>query len=229
MTIAENLQRIRETIAKTAALAGRNPQDITLLAASKGQSIQKIEAAIDAGQKIFGENYLQEALKKIVALNNPALEWHFIGSIQHNKTRKIAEHFTWVQSVCDPIIAQRLNAQRPHDLPNLNICIEVNLNHEDTKSGVPPDADVIEKLIYTCLAFPRLNVRGLMTIPKPRSSFEEQSLAFRRLADLRQTLIARGLVNLDTLSMGMSQDFEAAIAEGSTIVRIGTAIFGQRL
>lgn len=179
-----------------------------------------------AGQNCFGENYLQEALPKMIALSNKSIEWHFIGSIQSNKTRNIAGHFAWVHSVDDMKIARRLNDQRPRHLPPLNICIEINVSHEATKSGI--DFDKALALAQYCLTLPRLKLRGLMTIPAPMKNFNEQRNEFHKLFLLYQSLRGKGFT-LDTLSMGMSGDFEAAIAEGSTLVRIGAGIFGERV
>lgn len=203
----------------------REKNSVRLLAVSKLQPIEKLRAAIDEGQMCFGESYLQEALEKMAKINNPAIEWHFIGPVQSNKTRKIAEHFAWVHSIFDLKIAQRLNDQRPDDLPPLNICLEVNISHEATKSGVA--ADELLSLAKACQSLPRLKLRGLMTIPAATNDFDEQRAAFRQLRELFE-MLQKNNVALDTLSMGMSEDFEAAIAEGSTIVRVGTAIFGDR-
>lgn len=196
-----------------------------MLAVSKGQSIEKIREAYDAGQQLFGENYLQEALIKMTALSDVHIEWHFIGPIQSNKTRKIAEHFSWVHSVDNLKTAQRLNDQRPAHLPPLNICLEVNISHEISKSGIAPPQT--KSLATTCLSLPRLRLRGLMAIPAPQIDFQQQRAAFHLLAELFHALRGDG-IPLDTLSMGMSDDFEAAIAEGSTIIRLGTAVFGRR-
>jgi hypothetical protein len=182
-------------------------------------------AAYSAGQSSFGENYLQEALLKMDKLPSD-IEWHFIGAIQRNKTKKIAEHFDWVQSVDSTIIAQRLNDQRPLHLSPLNICIEVNVNHENTKIGVL--SENVFSLATYCMNLPRLRLRGLMTIPFPQLHFSQQRQSFQQLHILYQSLLQKGLP-LDTLSMGMSDDFEAAIAYGSTMVRIGTALFGERI
>lgn len=197
---------------------------VQLLAASKGQPINRILNLYQEGQRAFGENYLQEALPKIQTLP-PDIEWHFIGPIQRNKTKKIAEHFAWVQSIDNAIIAKRLSDQRPAHLPALNICIELNLDNEPTKSGV--DSRHVFPLLKYCMTLPRLHVRGLMAIPKPSPIFSEQRYAFHQLFLLFQTL-QKQISSLDTLSMGMSDDFEAAVAEGSTMVRIGRALFGAR-
>lgn len=218
-----NLLAIKDAIANCAKQYGRDPASVSLLAVTKNQSLEAVRAAYAAGQRLFGENYLQEALPKIAAL--PDCEWHFIGPIQSNKTRKIAEHFSWVQSVASLSIAKRLNEQRPFNLPPLNICIEVNLNAEASKSGVS-ELDVLP-LAEACLALPRLHLRGLMAIPENTDDLNMARRNFHQLAELQNQLISKG-IPLDTLSMGMSHDFEAAIAEGSTMVRIGQAIFGSR-
>ena len=226
-TISENLAVIRDRIACYAQKYGRK-DEIHLLAASKGQSIPKILAAIHAHQYHFGENYLQEALTKINALSAyPELTWHFIGSLQRNKTRKVAEHFSWVHSVCRKDIACRLNEQRPAHLPALNICLEVNISGENGKTGTTTLQEVLELANY-CSSLPRLHLRGLMTVPQVSKNMPEARTSFHQLFLLWQSLRQRGFA-LDTLSMGMSQDFEAAIAEGSTLIRIGTAIFGRRM
>lgn len=226
--VENNLQHVKQLIADYEKKYQRETGCVTLLAASKGQSIEKITAAFHAGQRVFGENYLQEALEKMSALG-PALtekiEWHFIGPVQSNKTRKIAEHFAWVHSIDDKKIAQRLNDQRPSSLPPLNICIEVNVSHEDSKSGV--SLNEVMALAQFCHTLPRLHLRGLMAIPAAYSQIEKQRGEFHKLLLLSQTLREQGLA-IDTLSMGMSQDFEAAIAEGATIIRVGSALFGKR-
>lgn len=225
MTIATNLTAIKDLILTYEKKYGREEGSVKLLAVSKRQSIEKIKAAVEAGQVAFGENYLQEALLKIRILADPPLEWHFIGPIQSNKTRKIAEHFAWVHSIDNVKIAKRLNDQRPAHLPPLNVCIEVNVSGELTKSGVSLK-DTASLTAY-CFSLPRLKVRGLMTIPAFHASFIEQRQAYNKLYTLWQQLHQHH-GSLDTLSMGMSNDFEAAIAEGSTLIRIGTAIFGER-
>ena len=224
--IENNLIAIKQSINLFEERYGRQSGSVQLLAASKGQPAEKILTAINAGQRAFGENYLQEALTKISAINDPSVDWHFIGSIQSNKTKKIAEHFSWVQSVADKNIAQRLNDQRPEHLPPLNICIEVNISAERAKSGVM--ADELLWLLDFCNTLPRIKLRGLMAIPAIQSDFDAQRKIFHKLLSLLHSLREQGY-NLDTLSMGMSDDYEAAIAEGSTMVRIGTAIFGHRV
>ncbi|MBK9131689.1 MAG: YggS family pyridoxal phosphate-dependent enzyme [Gammaproteobacteria bacterium] len=221
----QSLHAIQARIAAAERLYQRPPGSVSLLAVSKAHSAADVRAVLDAGQRMFGESYLQEALAKITALAGQAIEWHFIGPIQSNKTRGIAEHFSWVHSVDRLKIAQRLSTQRPAHLPPLNICIEVNISGEASKSGVPP-AEVAE-LARECSLLPRLQLRGLMTIPPVSRDFETQRDYFRRLRELRDALNQTGSA-LDTLSMGMTDDLEAAIAEGSTLVRIGSGIFGER-
>jgi pyridoxal phosphate enzyme (YggS family) len=199
---------------------GHELHSVTLLAVSKKQSLQKIKEAIAAGQQDFGESYLQEALPKITALSDENIAWHFIGPIQSNKTRGIAENFDWVHSVCQPSIAERLSRQRPSSLAPLNMFIQVNISNDPNKAGIAPDsvsefASIIETL-------PQLRLRGLMGIPA-----QDDASAFKRLHELQEALQAQGSA-LDCLSMGMSGDFEEAIANGATCVRIGSAIFGQR-
>jgi len=219
--VREILARLREYEIKYQ----RQPGSVQLLAVTKNQSLEKMQQAIAAGQRAFGENYLQEALLKIAALKNQPLAWHFIGHIQSNKTQKISENFSWVHSVSEKKIAKRLNDQRPPALPPLNICIEVNISHEKTKSGI--DVTEAAELAEYCLTLPRLKLRGLMTIPAPQQEFAAQRAAYHQLRILWQQLCDLGMA-LDTLSMGMSNDMEAAVAEGATIVRIGTSLFGKR-
>jgi pyridoxal phosphate enzyme (YggS family) len=205
----------------------RPPYSVLLVAASKAQPLAKIQEAIAAGQKQFGENYLQEALTKIPALQkNPTLEWHFIGSIQSNKTRHLAEHFSWVHTVTHAKVAQRLNEQRPPELPPLNICLEINVSQEASKTGLTELAEIITLAEY-CQSLPHLRLRGLMTIPAPQPTLAAQRAEFSKLASLQQMLNKQGFT-LDTLSMGMTADLEAAIAEGATIVRVGRGVFGER-
>ena len=229
MSISENLQLVQHRIATSAQAAGRDPTSITLLAVSKTFDAQAVLTAAQAGQRAFGENYVQEAIDKISAtreLNpNLQLEWHFIGPIQSNKTRQIAEHFDWVHSVDRLKIAQRLSEQRPVDMPPLQICLQVNVSGEATKSGLEPDA--LLELAREVNALPNLRLRGLMAIPEPTEDVEQQRAAFAKLRLMQNDLQAVG-IQTDTLSMGMSADMDAAIAEGATIVRIGTAIFGGR-
>jgi pyridoxal phosphate enzyme (YggS family) len=226
-SIAAKVQEVRQRIADACHAAQRPVQSVTLLAASKTFGAQAIRDAYEAGLREFGENYVQEALVKIDALADlrPGLQWHFIGPLQSNKTREVAEHFDWVHTIDRLKIAERLSAQRPLHLSPLNVCVEVNVSGEASKTGVAPgDALALARAVS---ALPRLVLRGLMSIPEPVEGFEAQRSAHRRLADLLRSLNAQGL-RLDTLSMGMSGDLEAAIAEGATLVRIGTAIFGAR-
>lgn len=224
-TIASNMQAVRDAIDTAARAAGRDPQDVALLAVSKTFPAEDIRAAYAAGQYRFAENYVQEGIGKIAELQDLDIEWHFIGPIQSNKTRLIAENFSWVHSIERLKIAERLSAQRPENLPTLQACIEVNISGEASKSGVAPNEAAA--LAQAVAVLPRLQLRGLMTIPQPDSNPAQQHAAFAQLRQLQTDLINRG-IPLDTLSMGMSHDFPAAIAEGATLVRIGTAIFGAR-
>lgn len=224
-TIASQIDKVLTRINAAATLASRPFDDITLIAVSKTKPTSDIEAAAACGLRHFGENYLQEALDKIEALQGLDLTWHFIGPIQSNKTRPIAEHFDWVHSVDRLKIAQRLSDQRPTSLEPLNICLQVNISNEDSKSGV--SVEQAAELAREMTALPNIRLRGLMAIPKPSDDPAEQAAAFEAVATLFHTL-SRTIPELDTLSMGMSQDLEAAIAAGSTMVRIGTDIFGAR-
>jgi len=224
-TIADHLQAVRERIARACAASGRDVQDVTLLAVSKTFGPQAVREAHAAGQIAFGENYLQEAVQKIAALRDLPLAWHCIGPVQSNKTRLVAEHFDWVHSVDRLKIAQRLSEQRPEHLPPLQVCLQVNVDGGATKSGVAPDE--VAELARAVAQLPRLALRGLMTIPEPAPDFAAACAVHRRTRALFDLLRATGLP-LDTLSMGMSADLEAAIQEGSTMVRVGTAIFGGR-
>ena len=225
-TIAANLQAVKSRIAAAATAAGRAPGAVTLLAVSKTVAASTLRECAAAGQRAFGENYLQEALDKIALLNALNLEWHFIGPLQSNKTRLIAENFQWVHSIERERIAARLNDARPPRLPPLNVCIQVNVSGEASKSGTAPGAEVT--LAAAIRAMPRLRLRGLMAIPEPtpNAALRRQRYAFLR--QLQDALIALGHP-LDTLSMGMSDDLEDAIAEGATMVRVGTAVFGARV
>lgn len=223
--LLQNLSATHERIAAAALRCGRDPASVGLVAISKGQSADKLRRIAAAGHRDFGENYLQEALAKIAALDDLRLTWHFTGQIQANKTRPIAEHFAWVHTVDRERIALRLNEQRPHHAPPLNICLQVLLEAEPGKGGVR-DTE-LAALAARVRELPRLRLRGLMCIPPHRETFDEQLALFRRLSALRDELNARGF-ELDTLSMGMSSDLEAAVAAGATWVRIGTAIFGAR-
>jgi pyridoxal phosphate enzyme (YggS family) len=229
MSISENLQLVQHRIATSAQAAGRDPSSVTLLAVSKTFDAQAVLTAAQAGQRVFGENYVQEAIDKISATRqlNPdlQLEWHFIGPIQSNKTRQIAEHFDWVHSVDRLKIAQRLSEQRSADMPPLQICLQVNVSGEATKSGLEPDA--LLELARVVNQLPNIRLRGLMAIPEPTEDVQQQRAAFAALRLMQNDLQAAG-IQTDTLSMGMSADMDAAIAEGATIVRIGTAIFGGR-
>jgi len=217
-TIADNLQAVKARIARAAQEARRDPADVTLLAVSKTHPPERIAEAYAAGQNAFGENYVQEALGKMQAL--PALEWHLIGPLQSNKTRIAAEHFLWVHTVAIEKIASRLSEQRPAHLPPLNVLIQLNVSKEPTKSGVEPSAAL--SLAGTIARLPGLKLRGVMAIPEPGAGQER----YREVRDAFDSL--KGRFDIDTLSMGMSDDMELAISEGATLVRIGTAIFGKR-
>lgn len=223
--ISTRLAAVRTRISHAEAQYGRIHGSVTLLAVSKTWPASAIRDAATAGQIHFGESYLQEALDKIGALSDLDLVWHFIGPVQSNKTRDIATHFDWVHSVDRVKIAQRLNDQRPDTMPPLNICLQVNIANEPTKSGVTPAQ--LPQLAAEMACFPRLRLRGLMTIPAQVNDIDQQRKAFHELGSLLHTLNTDGFA-MDTLSMGMSADMEAAIAEGATIVRIGTDIFGVR-
>ena len=220
------LAEIRLRIDRAAKAAGRDPASVTLIAVSKSQSAENIRSVATAGVTDFGENYLQEAKPKMDLLADLSVCWHFIGAIQSNKTRTIAERFNWVQSVDRLSIAQRLSDQRPFHASPLNICLQVALVPEPNKSGVAPE-DVAD-LAQRVAELPRIRLRGLMCVPPPQNEAAVQAAVFARLRKLKEELNMRGL-ELDTLSMGMSADFETAIAEGATQVRIGTALFGPRL
>jgi pyridoxal phosphate enzyme (YggS family) len=223
--IADNLQAVRSRIAAAARVSGRDPAAVGLLAVSKTFGADAVLAARAAGQQAFGESYVQESVDKIRSIADPGIEWHFIGPLQSNKTRPVAEHFHWVHSVSSEKIARRLSEQRPEALGALSVCLQVNISGEATKAGVSEAA--LPALARAVASMPRLRLRGLMCIPAPADGFEAQREPFARLARLRDALCADGLA-LDTLSMGMSDDLEAAVAEGATWVRVGTAIFGAR-
>jgi len=225
-SISERLQAVKSRLWQAETEAGRAPESVALIAVSKTQPADAIRAAHAAGQRAFGENYLQESLEKMAVLADLPLEWHFIGPIQSNKTRPIAENFAWVHGVDRLKIAQRLSDARPASLPPLNICIEVNVSGEESKGGVEPNE--VQTLAEAVAQLPGLKLRGLMAIPAPTNDIALQHQQFRMLRELLESLKQRGLA-LDTLSMGMSEDFPAAIVEGATIVRIGTAIFGPRI
>jgi pyridoxal phosphate enzyme (YggS family) len=224
-TIAARLQAVNERIGRATQAAGRVPQDVTLVAVSKTFPASAVSEAYAAGQRAFGENYLQEALEKVRSLPLPDMIWHFIGPIQSNKTRQIAENFNWIHGMDREKIALRLSEARPPQLPPLQVCIQVNISGEQSKSGVWPEQALGLALAVSRL--PRLRLRGLMAVPEPTTDAELTHRRFRALRELRDEIFRRG-VALDTLSMGMSDDMEAAIAEGATLVRIGTAIFGAR-
>ncbi len=223
--ITAHLLAVRQRIAAAETRFDRTPGSVRLLAVSKGQPVAALREAYSAGQHNFGESYAQEALGKIAALADCAPEWHFIGPLQRNKTRTVAAHFDWVQSLDRLTLAERLHAQRPAEMPALQVCIEVNISGETSKSGVAPGD--VPALATAVAALPRLQLRGLMALPAPTNEFAAQRAAFQRLRVLYDDLCARGFT-LDTLSMGMSDDMEAAIAAGATLVRVGTAIFGER-
>ena len=224
-TIPGNLQHVRARIATACQGAGRGVEEVTLLAVSKTFGADAVRAAAAAGQRAFGENYIQEGVEKIAALRDLGLMWHCIGPIQSNKTRLVAEHFDWVHTVDRLKIAERLSAQRPADRPPLNVCIQVNIDGGANKSGVAPGEALA--LARAVAALPQLKLRGLMSIPEVAPDFEAARAVHASARALFDQLNADGL-GLDTLSMGMSDDLEAAIAAGSTMVRVGTAIFGSR-
>jgi pyridoxal phosphate enzyme (YggS family) len=223
--IAANLQAVRARIAEAAAQAGRRTDEVELLAISKYFPASAVREAYAAGQHIFGENYVQEALDKMAQLSDLPIEWHFTGPLQSNKTRPVAEHFDWVHGVDRLKIAERLSAQRPVGLPPLNVCIQINVSGEASKSGVA--VCELSPLAHAVAGMPNLRLRGLMAIPEPADDFAVQRAPFAQMRLLLQKLKDEGLT-LDTLSMGMSADFAAAIMEGATLIRVGTAIFGQR-
>jgi pyridoxal phosphate enzyme (YggS family) len=224
-TIAQRMQAILCSIRDATRNAGRDPESVMLLAVSKAHPASALRAAFDAGQRAFGESYLQEALDKMAELGGLPIDWHFIGPIQSNKTRSIAESFSWVHGVDRLKIAQRLADARPDNVPPLNVCLQVNVSGEASKSGCAPQE--LPALAHAVAALPRLRLRGLMAIPEPTPDVALQRRQFRMLFELHEALKREGLA-LDTLSMGMSDDYPAAIAEGATIVRVGTAIFGAR-
>jgi pyridoxal phosphate enzyme (YggS family) len=223
--IDKNLERVTNQIRAAAERYGRDPETIRLLAVSKRKPASDIRIAYQCGQTEFGENFLQEAQGKMQELQDLDICWHFIGAIQSNKTKPIAQSFDWVHCIDRLKIARRLSEQRPAAMPPLNVCIQVNLDHEASKAGI--DLEQIPELAAAVAGLPGLRFRGLMSIPAPRRNLDEQRAAFSRLAAALESLQQQG-IDCDTLSMGMTQDMEAAIAEGSTLVRIGTAIFGER-
>jgi len=225
MNITENLRNLRQRISDIEKTYNRKPGSVTLLAVSKKQAALQIREAYLASQHCFGENYLQEAITKKTALQDLNIEWHFIGSVQANKTKEIAENFSWLHSLDRIKVAQRLSVQRPPSLPPLNVCIGVNISEEASKSGV--SLSELQTFISEVSTIERLRVRGLMVIPEPTDDKEKQHAIYQQVVIIQNKLIQKGF-ELDTFSMGMTHDFEAAIAAGSTIVRIGTAIFGKR-
>ena len=219
------LDTVRIRIREAERRYRREPGSVALLAVSKTRPPEAVRAAIAAGPHAFGENHLQDAMAKVEALGGQGVSWHFIGAVQSNKTRPIAGHFDWVHSIDREKIAVRLSARRPAERGPLDVCIEVDVSGEDTKSGISPEG--VEPLARIVRELPGLRLRGLMAIPRPEPDFESQRIPFRLLREILDDLNAKGL-GLDTLSMGMTGDLEAAIAEGATIVRIGTAVFGPR-
>lgn len=226
MTLFERVKNVEQMIHQAEIASLRPPGSVKLLAVSKGQTSQAIMLAYKAGLDNFGENYLQEGLVKIHALQNLPLCWHFIGAIQSNKTATIAQHFSWVHGVCRKKIAQRLHDERPSILPALNVCIQVNIDDSTTKSGIHPD--MLAELAADIILLPRLKLRGLMVIPKASSDEQQQYLTYLRVTELLHSLNTQLNLTLDTLSMGMSDDLSAAIRAGSTLVRVGRGIFGER-
>jgi pyridoxal phosphate enzyme (YggS family) len=224
-TVASNLQNVKDRIVRVAQSIGRQPNEITLLAASKTNPADALREAWVAGQTIFGENYLQEALAKMPALADLPIEWHFIGPIQSNKTRRIAENFAWVHSVGRAKVADRLSKDRSESLPPLQVCLQVNVSGEDSKSGVEPEE--LAALAAHVVNLPHLKLRGLMAVPELTTATALQRSQFHLLRELYEQLKSDGY-ELDTLSMGMSEDMDIALAEGATMVRVGTAIFGPR-
>ncbi|MBI3563256.1 MAG: YggS family pyridoxal phosphate-dependent enzyme [Gammaproteobacteria bacterium] len=225
ITIAQRLATVHDRINTALIACGRPPGSVQLLAVSKGQPLAALRAALATGQRAFGESYLQEALMKQAELKDSPLHWHFIGPVQSNKTADIAAHFDWVHSIDRLKIAQRLSAQRPAHLADLNVCIQLNISAEPSKSGVTPED--LPSLVHRLSELPRLRLRGLMAIPAPTPVVHAQRRAFRAVRDCLESFQHQGYA-LDTLSMGMSEDLEAAIAEGATLIRVGTAIFGPR-
>lgn len=225
MSLIERINTVQQIIRQTEFACQRAPGSVTLLAVSKGHTSEDIELAHSAGLNHFGENYLQEALVKIAALSSRPICWHYIGSIQTNKTQAIALNFAWVQSVCRKEIAMRLSKHRPSHLPPLNVCIQVNIDNAQTKSGIAPN--MVANLISDIRTLPNLHLRGLMVIPTPASN-EQQYLTFLRVTKLLHDLNTQFGLTMDTLSMGMSDDLQAAICAGSTMVRVGRGIFGER-
>ena len=225
ISIKQQLTTVHKQISDAERRFGREPNSVQLLAVSKTRNCDEIRQAQQAGQQAFGESYLQEAVEKITQLQQASIEWHFIGRIQGNKTKLIAEHFDWVHSIGNLKHAQRLNIQRPDHMTPLKVCLQLNISSETTKGGFQPEE--MSTVISAFDTLPRLELRGLMVIPAPAKSFHEQRQPFQHLRQLRD-ILATEAHPLNTLSMGMSGDLEAAIAEGANIVRVGTAIFGPR-
>lgn len=223
--VTENLALIKDLLATAAIEAGRDPDTVKLLAVSKKQPLERLHAAAALGQRDFGENTVQEGVDKIRATAGAGLTWHFIGHLQSNKTRVVAENFDWVHTIDKPKLARRLSEQRPAGLGPLNVCLQVNIDNEPSKSGV--SLERLAELAAACAGLPRLRLRGLMCLPAIREGFAAQREPFAKLRERFEALRQDGLP-LDTLSMGMSADYRAAIFEGATIVRIGTALFGER-
>jgi pyridoxal phosphate enzyme (YggS family) len=224
-SIFSRLQAVGARIDAAARAVGRDPASIALLAVSKTRPVADIRTALNAGQRAFGENYIQEGAQKVAELAGLGIEWHFIGAVQSNKTATVAHAFDWVHGIDRLKIAERLSAQRAAHRPPLQVCLQVNVSGEDSKAGVAPEA--VMALAKAVAVLPRLTLRGLMCIPEPSADQVLLRRRFARLRQLRDELVGAGFA-LDTLSMGMSHDFEAAIAEGATLVRVGTAIFGAR-
>ncbi|MCT2529285.1 YggS family pyridoxal phosphate-dependent enzyme [SAR92 clade bacterium H921] len=227
-TIKNNISSIQVRLQQALRDVGRSPDEVLLLAVSKTRSTKQINQVLQAGLINFGENYLQEAIEKIDQFLATGLDWHFIGPLQSNKTRLAAEYFSWIHSVDRLKIAQRLSAQRPTTMKPLNLCLQINIDHEPTKSGFSPEQALA--VASEIAELPNISLRGLMAIPRSRASLAEQRVPFARLRELKDQINTRldNSLKLDTLSMGMSGDMEAAILEGATIVRIGTDIFGPR-
>ncbi|MEL7186815.1 MAG: YggS family pyridoxal phosphate-dependent enzyme [Pseudomonadota bacterium] len=225
MGVTENLAKISDLLTKAAVEAEREPDTVKLLAVSKRQSLDKVLAAHAAGQRDFGENLVQEAVEKIRESRDLDLTWHFIGHLQSNKTRVVAEYFDWVHTIDKLKTAKRLSLQRPGFREPLNVCIQVNVDNEASKAGILPDE--LPDLAAACSELPNLRLRGLMCLPAIRRDLDEQRKPFARLREMAESLRADG-IDTDTLSMGMSDDYRAAVLEGATIVRIGTAVFGER-
>ena len=223
--VTKNLALISDLLHKSAIEAGRDPADVRLLAVSKKHPLSKIREAAAAGQRDFGENTVQEGVEKVRALADLDLTWHFIGHLQSNKTRVVAQYFDWVHTIDKLKTARRLSEQRPDGLAPLNICLQVNVDAEEAKAGISPAG--LRELALACAELPNLRLRGLMCLPAIRTGFDEQRVPFAVLRELADDLRANG-IDTDTLSMGMSADYRAAVFEGATIVRIGTALFGAR-